>query len=752
MKKTIMLLLAWLAGSLLLQAQSFTHPFEILVKAGATDASFELGGEQTITINWGDGTQETIEVNSTLTQAIEHTYSTPLEKNTLITFESKGIERFKNRYNESGSIIGVGNVDAPDLISFYYMSYKGGTLAQSTNGVVDLSKCPKLKYISLKDAPGIQLGNHPQLKHIQIESSKADASSFATLANKALDLSRYSDMEYVWVTNQKQVKELNLTGLTNLNFFRWQNGGLQNGIGLREITKNNPGLKRLNISGHQLPLSNLPAKSPTFSYDEFDIQYNPEGYIIPDENIVGGRVSLSLMATEYDFEGTEFHPEIVWKEVGSNESISKDYYTEEKGVFKFNESLFTRGESLTIEAFFTPSFFSLEELMGSASLPLKTNAITLNKSDIQKENVNIVLKTELPIGSQIALNLGESNNVVLTGVKEEYQQGDYEEGRYLYTLTSQSISISGDISELDCNGQQLTAAHLKDLPNLYYVELHSNKLAQFTASNCPAIEELYLSNNQLEMLDVSNMEELSTLDCSTNALTSLIFSGCESLSSLWCHRNRLSAIDLSGSPLLGEVMAFSNRLSALDLSHNEKLKTLNVADNQIQQLSFTANPLLRMVVCHTNRIKGEAMTVLMQSLPMREEESKGKITIFDSKANTEENLCLQKDVAIANSKHWICYDFMGSTSDTQEYEGEIDTAIGKVEAYNNNTKIYPNPATDFVYIQTVEAVEWSLYSYTGELLLKGKGRQVDLRSLPNGHYILVLTQSTQNEVALLIKQ
>lgn len=120
MKKTITLLLACIAGILSLHAQSITHPFEIIVKEGVTEVSFELGGKASVAIDWGDGTTETIEVDADATQTINHTYETPLAKNSVVSFEAEGIERFKNNFKESGSIIGVGKVDAPDLISFYY--------------------------------------------------------------------------------------------------------------------------------------------------------------------------------------------------------------------------------------------------------------------------------------------------------------------------------------------------------------------------------------------------------------------------------------------------------------------------------------------------------------------------------------------------------------------------------------------------------------------------------------------------------
>ena len=735
MKKIITLLVTLLGGVLALHAQNIMHPFEILVQKGATEVSFELGGSQTITIDWGDGKVENLVINTDATQKIHHTYSTPLTQNTTITFDATGIERFKNTFTES-NIIGVGKVDAPDLISFYHMSYNGSTLAQSTGGVVDLSRCSKLKYICLLDAPGLKLGTHPNLKHIQIESSKIGTPSYATLSNKSINLAPYNELEYVWVIGQKEVKELNTTSLTKITFFRWQDGGLQKAIGMKELPKNNTGLKRLNISGHQLSLNQLPVKNPDVAnYDEFLITYNPDGYNIPDANIFKGQVSLQEMITVTDFQGTPHKGSVVWKEKGSNEAIAPEHYTENEGTFKFKESLFDNKESITLEAYFTPAFFTMDELMSDTNIPLKSNAITLNKKDLQTEEANIMLKTNIPIGGEIAINM-TGNGITLNGVKEKYQEGDNRNGRYYYTLTSQDITISGNISEFDCNGQQLTVAHISKLPELSYLELHSNSLINFTLRECPLVEELYISKNRLENLELTDLKELNTLDCSSNNLSSLVLTNCKQLSSLWCHHNQLSTIDLCSMASLRELMAYDNHIMALDLSQNPKLKTLNVAENKLSELDLSQNQNIMMVICHTNLIQGDGMTNLAQSLPYRDVSAPGKITVIDSKSKAEKNRCLKADVAIANIKNWTCYDFMGSINNSKEYTGEEETSIKEVTSTKNTLTIFPNPTTDFLYISTTEPVTWSLYNMEGKTLREGESAQVDLSSFAKGSYIL----------------
>ena len=57
---------------------------------------------------------------------------------------------------------------------------------------------------------------------------------------------------------------------------------------------------------------------------------------------------------------------------------------------------------------------------------------------------------------------------------------------------------------------------------------------------------------------------------------------------------------------------------------------------------------------------------------------------------------------------------------------------------NNNIIVYPNPATDFLNIQTKKDIEQiDVYSLSGRLLLSEKdSRLIDVTTLPDGVYLL----------------
>lgn len=481
MKKITTLLVALLCGLLPLGAEQFTHPFEIIVKEGATDVSFQIGGVAEMKIDWGDGTIENISLNESAVRTFKHDYTNSLKAQTIVTFEATGIERFKNDYNESASIVGVGTIDAPDLKSFYFMSYKGSTLAQSKEGIVDLSKCPKLKYLFIKDAPGIQLGAHPELEQITINSSPKEDDAFASISNQSLNLSNYPMLNYIWIEGQSNLHNINVSNLSKLRLFRMQMCGLTNAIGLRTITKENKALKRVNIAGHSLPLSQLPPQNSDFTYDEYNIQYDSEGYKIDNHKINGVTVDLSDMATEYDFTGTEHHGSITWQKEDASDNLPTNTYTEKNGIFTFNEALFGEEESVTLQAIFTPAFFTKEDLTGKASSDLKSNSIVLNKSDIPQPGVSLIsLVTDKRPGETIKLNIKANGAVTAKGLKEEVVLDAATD----YTITSQRITLSGDITYLDCHSNKLSHLFLSQCDNLTTLSCEDNLLT------CSALEDI----------------------------------------------------------------------------------------------------------------------------------------------------------------------------------------------------------------------------------------------------------------------
>ena len=69
-------------------------------------------------------------------------------------------------------------------------------------------------------------------------------------------------------------------------------------------------------------------------------------------------------------------------------------------------------------------------------------------------------------------------------------------------------------------------------------------------------------------------------------------------------------------------------------------------------------------------------------------------------------------------------------------------------------KIHPNPTQDFVEIESKEELkEFELYNQTGQIILKGNTRRIDLRSISSGNYFLKITlKNNQQTIQKIIKK
>ena len=205
----------------------------------------------------------------------------------------------------------------------------------------------------------------------------------------------------------------------------------------------------------------------------------------------------------------------------------------------------------------------------------------------------------------------EGQTVIAEGLKEPL----ILDGKaHLYTLTSQTVTLRGNLTLLQCDG----AVDVDTPPS---------------------------HKNQLTSLDI-NSETLKLLSCTGNQLTSLDLSHARALTILVCYENKLTQLDLSSCTKLTGLGVGENLLTHLDVSHNGKLQALD---------------------CYGNQIKGEAMTELVNGLPDRRGKEPGMFQVIGNNAKTDGNICLKSDVAIAKGKNWSVQAFSG------DYEGEDPT-------------------------------------------------------------------------------
>ena len=126
----------------------------------------------------------------------------------------------------------------------------------------------------------------------------------------------------------------------------------------------------------------------------------------------------------------------------------------------------------------------------------------------------ITMTTSRAVGEEIGLSIKANGNVTIEGAQET---SDYD--TYTLTLTSQTVTIRGDVTELDCRESQLTSLDV---------------------SKNTALKILACQDNQLTSLDVSKNIALTKLLCSNNKLTSLNVSGCTRLTFIACTSNYIN--------------------------------------------------------------------------------------------------------------------------------------------------------------------------------------------------------------------
>ena len=221
----------------------------------------------------------------------------------------------------------------------------------------------------------------------------------------------------------------------------------------------------------------------------------------------------------------------------------------------------------------------------------------------------ITMTTSRTVGEEIGLEIEANGNVNIEGAQEAGQANEY--GRKYYTIESQTITIRGDVTELNCSWNQLTS------------------------------------------LDVSGSSSLRTLDCSYSQLTSLNVSKNTALTELSCCNNQLTSLDVSKNTALTRLGCDYNQLTSLDVSKNIALEMLGCNDNKLTNLNISGCAKLTVINCSSNYIKGKAMTRLVNSLPNRRRKSSGTIFLVDrSSKKRNENRYSAADVTTAKKKNW----------------------------------------------------------------------------------------------------
>ena len=282
--------------------------------------------------------------------------------------------------------------------------------------------------------------------------------------------------------------------------------------------------------------------------------------------------------------------------------------------------------------------------------------------------------TSLDVSKNTALTVLHCSGNQLTALDVSKNTALTELGCYYNQLTALDVSKNTKLTTLVCYSNQLTSLDVSKNTALVQFGCDNNQLTALDVSKNTALENLQCYDNQLASLDVSKNTALTGLQCYRNQLTSLDVSQNTALTSLACFGNQLTSLDVSKNTALTHLSCRNNQLTSLNVSNNTALTSLDCSSNRLTSLDVSQNTALKYLYCYGNQIKGEAMDALVASLPTVEY---GEFYVIDTKDENEGNVCTKSQVAVAKGKGWTVYDYNGSYSNRQEYEGS-DDAAGKL--------------------------------------------------------------------------
>lgn len=158
------------------------------------------------------------------------------------------------------------------------------------------------------------------------------------------------------------------------------------------------------------------------------------------------------------------------------------------------------------------------------------------------------------------------------------------------------------------------------------------------------------------------------------------------LEELDCRSNQLTSLDLQYNPKLKRVYCANNQLRGINISQNLALEYLSCTNNQITNLSFENIPHINNLYISKNKIRGEAMTQLVNSLPY----IAGDLCALDDEAEDGNSMSFSQ-IKIAYYRGWDSYEFSSDIDDWRlirlsEFGVPIDEGNFPDEAFRNYVK------------------------------------------------------------------
>jgi len=207
----------------------------------------------------------------------------------------------------------------------------------------------------------------------------------------------------------------------------------------------------------------------------------------------------------------------------------------------------------------------------------------------------------------------------------EKPQAPFVEGGASLILSPDKLDIKVKVTTADNSSVRIEGCTETSLISGTETVLHAKGSVVILKGN---ITELYCGSNRLTALNVQGLTALQTLECYNNQLTALNVQSLTALKYLLCWDNQLTALNVQGLTALKELYCGINQLTELSVQGLNALERLGCGWNQLTELNVQGCTALKELHCLSNRLNADAFKKLFDDLPVRQDSDDAKCLLY----------------------------------------------------------------------------------------------------------------------------
>jgi len=339
-----------------------------------------------------------------------------------------------------------------------------------------------------------------------------------------------------------------------------------------------------------------------------------------------------------------------------------------------------------------------------------------------------------------------------------------------------NLTKSTQLETLDCSDNSLNELNIVEYSQLKTIYCKSNNISTLDITNCTQLKNLRCDNNNLKELNLSQCNQINVLACNNNYITKLDLTNLTLLQFFECNNNNLLELDLSNCTQLIYFLCEHNNFIELDLTNCEKLQTLKCAGNRLTELDLSKHCNLLNFDCSSNHLyelkykgtipyyyfNGSSQEV---SLAL----TKNEQGIYSHSIELQSPIFSNTAINYDYNKHFLlCKDSIVTSTyfsvhvignHSLQISGTMNFTYSNVGVETQEKiklKVYPNPATNILFIECDNLNTVKLYDMHGREMVSQNGNdktEINISHLPKGIYIVaVFSEGKLMGNAKIVKQ